>query len=1257
MNRFMRFGGMLIIAIIFIVFLSIDAGVASADESAGMARYSSSTESGSDLAHAADQADVVRYDGEMAAPEATPAPQLPAGTGKLRLMYTTDTHGQITGMDYQRQAKVSRGLDRIVTMMDKARSEMNYRNYMTFDVGDNIMDYTTDYIYNKDPYAIQPVFKALAAVGYDAITLGNHEFDYGLDYLTEQLNGSGLMEKVVLSNATSKYTGECVYGVENRIIEKEIIDNSGYTRTVKVGLFGAAPPTLSSRTEKSTSSLQTRSFYDTAVDEVAKLKAQGADIIIALAHTGVGSENPPASSANAGYSMTKVDGLDVILGGHQHVYFPDDAYSYLPGYDPVTKLVNGTRFLVMRDSARALGIVDLNLRFDTNGHVTIDSSGYDIRKVTSDVNPDPNISDFMEAWGKKISEASSVKIADIKDNHWTSYLATLEPNHILQTVQNAQRTYVYQYIMKNAPQYADWPIICATRYGMYGNESGLEYGDVTGLITVGRIQDFARYHKCVYAYEITGAQLKEWMEWTASLYQQTNTSQNSQWDDSTISRYVRSGGQSLIANENVREWGNFFWFGGVEYTIDPSRPPRYSKVGKLISGSERITSLTYNGQPIQPDQKFVIACDQLHSSLHVDATNGIYSNNIAGEKRQLQDIVADYLRNLSALPTIDLGECNNWSLQLPDNYRFLMMTGSNGHSTVASSKWFNSTYDTANGYGYYECVAPPKDATDTQAPCVSLLASSYETSDAPVRIKVEADDISGIAEIKWTSGTRSADDANWYNEYAFQYVTDGVVTVDKSGIYTFYVRDGVGNVAVQSIAITNIDPDALHIPTVNKVDNNDDYISGTAQPGTTVNADIGGTIYSEKTDGDGYYIIDIPIQRARTVIKVYVSDSKGRTSSSVQIKVKRVGPNIPTGKASNNSYYVKGNTHDSGVNVYAIVNKQVYVSKKLGPDYYKKCKKYKKKKKIVLTDITVSKTGSYSIKIPHHKPGKTILVYTIDQFGRVSAEREVTVERTCFEPVSRYATYESEKAVFGRIKEGKRGYVTAYYADGERAGGAYSDKYGFFQVPVDRALKEGEEITLYAKYKASDESRSHPAKLTVDDLEDAFDDSEVDINIKKITAADEYVSGRVDYRNAIISVLYDGSYRMKVSDADGRFKIKLKDTPEEDEIITVFARSRYGIFHGIKKKKVVMGPPKPPVIEDVDIDEDTVIVTHKNEVKMYLRHKKVLYKNPKVEYSEENKRYVYTFEKVKDLDLGSKMIAIARNEGGITKSKIFVVTR
>ena len=1227
---------MLVLAIAFIIMLSVNAGEAMADTSEQL--------------HIAEDVTPTA--------EPVPTPQLPAGAGKLRIMYTTDLHSQITNMDYQRQTQVERGLDRIATMIDRAKSEMNYRNCLLFDVGDDIMDYSSDFIYNRDPYAIQPIYTAMASMGYDAITVGNHEFDYGLDYLTEQLNGSGLMDKVVLANVRSKYTGEYIYGVENRIIEKEVIDNNGYTRKVKVGIFGATTPTLSSRTEKATSSLDTMSFYDTAVQEVQRLKEQGAEIIIALAHTGVGSENPSPNSALAGYGMTKVDGLDVILGGHQHTYFPDDTYSYLPGYDTTTKLVNGTRFLVLRDSARALGVVDLNLRFDANGNVTIDNSTYDIRKVTSDVMPDPSITETMDEWGKKITEASSVKIADIGDNHWTSYLATLEPNPILQTVQNAQRTYAYQYIQKNAPQYADWPIICATRYGMYGNESGLEYGDVTGVITAGRIQDFARYHQYVHVYEITGAQLKEWMEWSASVYQQTNTSRDSQWDDSIISRYVRNrGGESLIANESIREWTNFFCFGGVEYTIDPTRPARYSKQGKMITGAERITSLTYNGQPIQPDQRFVIACDQLLAVLQVDAIGTVYKSKIASEKKLLQDIVTDYLKNLSALPTVDLGEINNWKLNLPSNYRFLMMTGENGHIPVASSKWFGSTYDTSDGYRYYECVAPASSDTDTQAPCISLLASSYETSDAPVKVKVMANDISGISELKWTAGTRSADDPNWYNEYASQFVSDGVVTIDKSGIYTFFAKDGVGNVASQSIAITNIDPDALHVPTVKKVDNNDDYVAGTAQPGTTVNAEINGKTYSEKTDGDGYYIIDIPVQKARTIIKVYVSDSKGRTSSPVAVKVKRVGPNLPSGRAYNNSYYVKGNTNDGEMNIFAVVNKKIYVSEKLGADYYKNCKKYNKKKSIVLTPITVSKTGSYSIKIPHHSPGKIIKVYSIDKFGRVSGMKTVTVERKTFEPVSRYLTFETEKAVFGRIKEGKKGYVMAYYSDGEEAGEAYSDKYGFFQVPIDRALKEGEEITLYAKEYASSESKSHPAKLKAEELDEAFADSEDQMQVNKITEADEYITGKVDYRNAVISVLYNGSYRMKVSDGEGNFKVKLSAIPDENDIITVIARSRYGIFHDIIKKRVTVAPPAKPVIEDVDIEEGTVVVTHKKELKMYIRFAKTLYKNPKVEYSEENKRYVYTFTDINGLELGSKMVAIARNKGGKTRSKVYVVTR
>ena len=1189
-------------------------------------------------------------------PTPTPTPP-PPGKGKLRLMYTTDTHGQINDMDYQRQTRVVRGLNRISTMMKVARREMNDQNCMAFDVGDNIMDYTTDFIYDADPFAIQPVYKALAKLNYDAITVGNHEFDYGLDYLIDQLNGSGLKDKVILSNVTSKYSGEFIYGKENRIIEKEVVDYNGYTHIVKVGLFGAAPPNLSSRTEKSTASLKTVGFCETAAIEVQKLKEQGADIIVALAHTGVGTENPSPNAANAGYGMTKVDGLDVILGGHQHIYFPDSSYSYLPGIDPNTWMVNGTRFLVMRAQARSLGIVDLNLSFDAEGHVCIDSSDYDIRKVTSNVTPDPAIDETMDKWGPKITAASSVKIGDIGEHRWSTYMAQLESNPILQTVQNAQRAYGYQYILQNAPDFAGFPLICATRYGMYGNESGQEYGDVTGAISAGRIQDFARYQQYEYIYWITGAQLKEWIEWTASVYQQPGTSGQSQWGDSIIADYVRNrNGESLVTSDNVREWKNYFLFGGIEYTINPQVPSRYSMRGDRISDYERVTSLTMNGVPITPEQQFVIVTDQLLDSatLQVDATRPIWSQKIADRKKLLQNIVTDYLKSQSQYSYTDLSYSTNWTLDLPAHYRFLIMTGDKGADVVKASPWYVNYIANANGYGYFECEAPEQPQADVKPPCLSLLPSSYVTSDEPVNIKVMANDLSGITEVKYAKGTLTVDDANWSNPEIALDVVDNLVTVTESGIYSFLVRDGAGNPTVQSIAITNIDPDALQAPTIDKVDNNDTAVLGTGQIGTTINVQIGDNTYTGTVDADGDYSVDIPVPRARTVIRCFVSDSKGRTSTATSTRVKRVGPNMPSGSAANNSYYIKGKTNDSDVKLFALVKGKIYVSKKLGTSYYKKCKKYNENKEIKKTSITVSKSGNYNIQIPHMSPGKVVKVYSIDQFGRVSYAKEISVARKAYEPVSCFTTFSTEKAVFGHIREEKRGYLLAYYADGTKAGSGYSDGEGYFHIPISRELEPDETVTIYAKYTASDAEQSHPAELKVDDVEDA--DTGNDVRIRKVAAGAGVVSGNTDYRYAIVSVLHDGSYQIKSADRNGDFRINLENEPKEGDRVSVFVRSIHGYFQTFKKKTVTLAPPEKPVVEKASTYFSAVNVLSHEKVTMTLRVRKKLYRNPKVYYSKAKKSYVYKFTNIENLYEGEgiRIVAYAQNEGGKTRSDVFI---
>ncbi len=1190
--------------------------------------------------------------GGAATPEPTATP-LPASDAKLRLIYTTDTHGQITGYDYQRQTEVVRGLNRISTMIQTARDEMGNRNFMTFDVGDNIMDYTTDYIYNQKPTAIQPIYKALATLGYDAITIGNHELDYGINYANLQLESSGLMSKVILSNITSKITGDYVFGKENKIIKKEVIDDNGNSRIVKVGLFGVTPPSMSVRTENTKNSLVAEDILTTAKREVAILKEKGADIIIALAHSGVGTENPSENAANVGYAMTKIDDLDVILGGHQHVYYPDEKYSYLPGIDRSTWITNGTRLMVMRDSARSLGIVDLKLRFDAEGKVRIQTSDYDIRHATKDIKPDTAISAFMNSWGKTITKNTTKKVGSIGEKRWTTYLATLETNPILQTVQNAQRTYAYQYITENAPQYADWPILCATRYGMYGNESGTEYGDVTGDITVGRIQDFARYHQYIYVYEITGAQLKEWMEWSASVYQQPYTSSSSQWEDSTISRYVReAGGNSLMSDDCVKNWTSMFRFGGVEYTIDPSAPPRYTLDGRRISGSKRIRSITYNGEEVTDEQQFVIASDQILAAIQNDATDGIYTHKIAAKKVLLQDVVSNYLKELSNLGTIDVTTRQNWKLALPGGYRFLLESGSGGDDIIAASKWYSRTYDSSDGYSYYECQVPYEDNTDTEGPSLSLASSSYETSDSPVTVRILANDISGIAEKRYILGTRPPISSDWDNPMLTNDVEGDSVTFEQNGIYTFYVRDTLGNVSTQSIAITNIDPAVLKKPTVKKVDNNDKLVKGTAQVGATVNVKIGQKTYSDKADVDGEYMVDIPVQLAGTKISVYVSDSKGRKSGNVNLFVKSVGPNRPSASAANNSYYITGKTNETSAKVYAVIDNTVYVSKKLGKNYYKNCKKYDKSKTIVKTSVSVKKSGAYSIKIPHKTPDTTIKVFTVDTLGRASAARSIKVKRVTYEPVSRYPTYSTEKRVYGRIKEGKKGYIRAYYSNGKLAGSGYSDSDGYFSIQVGRALKKEEIISITAAKTSDSKARSHPSKLEVEDIKDA--DTGEDLIVNKVTAADTVITGTTDYKNAQITIIAGSTVKTGSAKANGDFEISLGKKLKKGTKIFILSRSSHGYFMSMKTKTVTVAPPGKPVIDSAIRRTLKVHVLHKKNLTMRIRVDGRLYTDPSVRYVKSLKKYMYTFE-VEDLDPGSKIVAIAKNAGGTTKSKPYYI--
>ena len=1182
----------------------------------------------------------------------------------LRLMYTTDIHGQVESYDYQTAKETDNGLSRLYTMMKQARTEAGASNYMTFDVGDNIMDYNTDYIYSQSPTALQPVYKALSLMGYDAVTLGNHEFDYGYDYLVSQLDQSGLMKKVVLSNVTSKYTGEYVFGVKDKIVNKTVVDKNGKKRTIKVGIFGVTPPSMSTRTESSKMNLKSEDIISCAKREAKQLKSMGADIVIALAHSGFGIENPKTNAANTDYALTKIKEVDVILGGHDHTYFPTSKVSdkryKMPNVDMDTGLVNGKRVMILRSSARALGIVDLNFSIDEKGKVTFDGSDYEIRRATKKIAADEAITKTMSSWGKKLTAYSSKVLGTIKDGErWQSYTGLLEDSELIQVIQNAEIEFASNYIMSNtdAAKYKDYPIVSMVRYPKYGSDGGSDYSDLFGKMMGGDVNALAKYQTGLSLYEITGKQLKEWLEWSASSYQTINTSKDVTWDDPIIDSYIReTGHDSLVTDGTLLDWSRLFRCEGVEYTVDPSVPPRYNYYGDKISDNERITSLTLNGEKVEDDKKFVLAGQGI-GDLVCDGTKEVANQRIIRTRIIVQNIINDYIARQGLKGVLSVNANHNWKLKLPDNYNFIMMTGAAGDEVIRQQDWYGSLYASMGDYNYYECTYHKNETEeDTQPPGVVLSSSNWDVTNSPVTVSVLAHDISGISEMKYSSGNLDVNDKIWADTSTgsgVSVVSNSKFTVKQNGAYSVYVKDKAGNAVVETIGIDNINPGILLKPIVNKVDNNDVVVTGTGAPGMTACVTVGKKTFTGKIDIYGKYSVTIPPFSAGRTMYVYVKDKSGKTSAKTKVTIKRAGPNCPLiTSVYNNGITITGKQNDKNVKLFAIIGNTVYVSKKWGTSYYKKCKKYNKNKKIVKTSFSIKSDGTYYIRIPNQKAGTVVKVISVDKLGRTSYTRKAAVKRAAPDRVNIEKGYSCEKYVYGKVPNvTKKCYVIVTI--GKKSYGGYSDKEGYYAVKTSR-LKKGAKITVRAKDKKTSKKLSYAQNMKVSDILNAYKKYKMlSVSVKRVTAKDTVLKGETSgvYSGYKICAASEVSADYSKIDESGEFKVRLTKRQPGKSYIYIVIRNMYGKLKAVNRRFVYeLTPDVPKFRARLRANDETITVFTKRSSAVRIKVGKKTYRKPNVAYRSKTHVYMHTF-KVKKLRKGQKVYAYAKNTGGSAKSE------
>lgn len=167
---------------------------------------------------------------------------------KLRIMETTDIHVNLANYDYYSDKETDQyGLAKTATLIKKARDEA--KNSLLFDNGDLIQGNPLgDYVAKIDPLKqgeTHPVYKAMNLLDYDAGNIGNHEFNYGLDYLDMTLEGANfpyINANVYVDDGDDDETNDKNYFTPYQILDKKVTDENGKEHTIKVGVIGFVPP-------------------------------------------------------------------------------------------------------------------------------------------------------------------------------------------------------------------------------------------------------------------------------------------------------------------------------------------------------------------------------------------------------------------------------------------------------------------------------------------------------------------------------------------------------------------------------------------------------------------------------------------------------------------------------------------------------------------------------------------------------------------------------------------------------------------------------------------------------------------------------------------------------------------------------------------------------------------------------------------------------------------------------------------------------
>ncbi|MFA2764579.1 bifunctional 2',3'-cyclic-nucleotide 2'-phosphodiesterase/3'-nucleotidase [Bacillus pacificus] len=589
------------------------------------------------------------------APQVLPAAahadeQTGESTVNLRILETSDIHVNLMNYDYyQTKTDNKVGLVQTATLVNKAREEA--KNSVLFDDGDALQGTPLgDYVANKindpkkpvDPSYTHPLYRLMNLMKYDVISLGNHEFNYGLDYLNKVISKTEfpvINSNVYKDDKDNNEENDQNYFKPYHVFEKEVEDESGQKQKVKIGVMGFVPPQVMNWDKANLEGkVKAKDIVETAKKMVPKMKAEGADVIVALAHSGVDKSGYNVGMENASYYLTEVSGVDAVLMGHSHTEVKD--------------VFNGVPVVMPGVFGSNLGIIDMQLK-KVNGK-------WEVQKEQSK----PQLRPIADSKGNPLVQSDQNLVNEIKDDHQAtidyvntavgkttapinSYFSLVQDDPSVQLVTNAQKWYVEEEFKK--PEYEKYkgiPVLSAGAPFKAGGRNGATYyTDIpAGTLAIKNVADLYVYPNTLYAVKVNGAQVKEWLEMSAGQFNQIDPKKTEE--------------QPLV-NIGYPTY-NFDILDGLKYEIDVTQPAKYDKDGKVVNANtNRIVNMTYEGKPVADNQEFIVATNNYRGSSQTFP--GVSKGEVVYQSQdETRQIIVKYMQET---PVIDPAADKNWTFK------------------------------------------------------------------------------------------------------------------------------------------------------------------------------------------------------------------------------------------------------------------------------------------------------------------------------------------------------------------------------------------------------------------------------------------------------------------------------------------------------------------------------------------------------------------------------------------------------------------